>query len=145
MAGRPAKYTEELAQAIVDSIASGMPEIHSAVLFGICRTTLSDWKRKKPAFSASIKKARAQAMQGRIAVITAAAKGGDEYETQETVTKSKDGSITKKVVRKKTPPNWTAAAWYLERQYCDQFGLNRLDLKELLQLLRAAKKERLQK
>lgn len=119
--------------------------MHAAVMFGITHTTMKAWKKKYLLFAAAIKKARATAMQGRLQVIMDAAKGGEEYETQETVTKSKDGSITKKVVRKKTPPNWTAAAWYLERQYCDQFGLNRLDLKELLQLLRAAKKERLQK
>lgn len=142
--GTPGIYSEEFAASIVKSIAGGMPEVHAAEMHKIHRSTLHDWKKRFPAFADAIKTARAEAMNGRLQVIMDAAKGGAEYETQETVHKAKDGSITKKVVKKKTAPNWTAAAWYLERQYCEQFGLNRLDLKELLQLLRAAKKDRLE-
>lgn len=142
MAGRPAKYTEELAAAIVESISKGVPESIAAQAAGIHRETLHAWKKKKPAFSDAVKRARAEAVRVRVERIYAAANGGAEIEVSEKTIKHKDGKLERIVIRKKTPPQWTADAWYLERQFCEEFGLNRLDLKELLKLLRESKKDR---
>lgn len=140
-AGQPTKYTDEIADVICKAVASGMPVSHAAVSIGVTKTTLYNWQRKNKQFFAAIKRARAECMQARLADVLAAAKGGAEVELQKITTKHKDGSVTEKIIRKKTPPTWTAAAWYLERQFCEEFGLNRLDLKELLNLLRASKQQ----
>lgn len=140
--GRKTLYTEELAAAICKAVATGTPEVLAAQSVGIHRLTLLTWKKKNKAFDNAIKKARGEAVSRRIERIEKAARGGEEIELTEKIIKHKDGKVEKIVIRKKTPPLWTADAWYLERQFCEQFGLNRLDLKELLTLLRAAKKER---
>lgn len=142
MAGRPTKYTEEIATAICLAVATGVPEVLAAQAAGIGKSTLTDWKRNRQPFSEAVKRARAEAVQRRVERIEKAARGGEEYETQEKVVKHKDGKIEKTVIRKKTVPVWQADAWYLERQFCEQFGLNRLDLKELLALLRESKRQR---
>ena len=64
---------------------------------------------------------------------------GEEVEVSEKTIKHKDGKLERIVIRRKTAPSWTADAWYLERQFCEEFGLNRLDLKELLKILRASR------
>lgn len=137
--GRQTKYSEEFADAICALIASGVPEYIAAQSSGINRDTLSQWKRDKPDFSDKVKRARAAAVAVRVARIEKAARGGDEIEVSEKTIKHKDGKIERIIVRKKTPPAWTADAWYLERQFCEQFGLNRIDLKELIKLLRESK------
>ena len=137
------KYSEEIRAAICDAVAKGVPEIYAAQAAGIDRGTLSRWKRKHSALCHGIKEARAQAIQVRVERIEKAAKGGQEIEVTEKVIKHKDGKIEKITIRKKTSPQWTADAWYLERQFCEQFGLNRLDLKELLKLLRASRADKI--
>lgn len=134
--GQQTKYTDDLAASICKAVSTGVPESIAAQAAGINKHTLTRWKKVHPDFYTQIKVARAEAVQRRIERIEKAAKGGDEYETQETVIKHKDGRIEKKTVRKKTYPTWQADAWYLERQFCEEFGLNRLDLKELIKLLK---------
>lgn len=143
--GAPLKYSEELAASICAAIAVGTPEAIAAQAAGISKDTITAWKKKYEDFSISVKRARAEAVKRRIERIEKAAKGGEEYETSEKVIKRKDGSIEKTTVRKKSYPTWQADAWYLERQFCEEFGLNRVELKELLHLLRDAKKARLGK
>lgn len=138
--GRPTKYTDELAVAICEAIASGVPEVIAAQAAGIHRSTLHEWKKCTPSFSDAIKRARAKAIVERIETVRKAAKGGDEIEVIEKTIKHKDGKLERVVTRKKTPPLWTAAAWYLERQVCEEFGQNRIELKELLNLLKSARK-----
>lgn len=136
----PSKYTEEIAIAICEAIASGVPERIAAQAAGIHRSTLHAWKKNTSSFSDAIKRARASAIVERIETIRKAAKGGDEVEVIEKTIKHKDGKLERVVIRKKTPPIWTAAAWYLERQVCEEFGQNRIELKELLNLMKAARK-----
>ncbi len=137
--GRPAKYTDEIAKAICEAVAAGVPEVIAAQAAGVARTTLQRWKKKHAAFCSTIKEARAQAIEVRVKRINKAAQGGDEVEVSEKTVEYPNGKTETTVVRKKTAPQWTADAWYLERQVCEQFGLNRLDLKELLNLLRASR------
>jgi hypothetical protein len=134
---RPSKYTEEIGQAICDAVAVGLPEVLAAQAAGIAITTLKAWKSRKRLFQAALKKARAQSARERVERIRKAAGGGDEYESKVTIRTFKDGTTLKTVEKKKMPPAWTADAWWLERQMCEHFGLNRIDLKELIKLLKA--------
>lgn len=142
MGGGQTKYSEELGEAICKAVASGVPEYIAAQASGVHRQTLIRWKKSNGTLCDGIKKARAECIQTRINDIMAAARGGAEVELQRITTKHKDGSVTEKVIRKKTPPTWTASAWWLERQECDHFGLNRLDLKELIKALRESREAR---
>lgn len=137
--GRPTKYSEEFADAICELIASGVPEYIAAQSSGISRDTFMEWKKSKPAFSDKVKKARADSVATRVARIEKAARGGDEIEVSEKIVEHPNGKTERTVIRKKTAPAWTADAWYLERQFCEQFGLNRIDLKELIRLLKSTK------
>lgn len=135
--GRRPTYDPIALDAILPHIRNGLPEEQSCHLAGINYTTFRGWKRAFPQIATEIQKARAQALAERIVIIKDAAAGGSEYETQEIITKAKDGSITKKLIRKKTKPDWYAAAWWASRQYVDQFGSDRAALeKTLKQLLR---------
>lgn len=138
----PSKFTEELAQAICDAVASGVPEIIAAQAAGVDKSTVTNWKKSKPEFLAQIKEARARAVQVRIKRIEKAAKGGEDVDVTERTIKHKDGKLERIVSKKKTYPTWQADAWWLERQFVEEFGLNRVELKEMLVLLRELKKER---
>ena len=48
---RPTKYNEEMAAAIVESIAKGHTRVDAATLAGICEDTLYRWIAEKPEFS----------------------------------------------------------------------------------------------
>lgn len=137
--GRPTKYTDELAVAICEAIASGVPEVIAAQAAGLDKSTLTSWKKSKPDFLAQVKEARAQAVQVRIKRIEKAAKGGEDVDVSDRTIKHKDGKLERIVTRKKTYPTWQADAWWLERQFVEEFGLNRIELKELLGLLRDMK------
>jgi hypothetical protein len=136
---RPRKFTPEIAEEICKAVAAGVPENYAATAAGIHRDTMHHWKKRNAAFADAVKKARAQAIQVRIERIEKAARGGEEVEVSEKTIKHKDGKLERIVIRRKTAPSWTADAWYLERQFCEEFGLNRLDLKELLKILRASR------
>lgn len=142
MTGRITKFDEAIGKAICEAIAVGVPEVIAAQAAGIARSTLCRWKTSKAPFREAITQARAKAVQVRVERIDKAARGGEEIEVSEKTIKHKDGKLERIVIRKKTPPLWTADAWYLERQFCEQFGMNRLDLKELLKILRASRKDR---
>lgn len=70
------------------------------------------------AFAAAVRKARADAKLRNVALIQRAAQGGAVLERR-TVTHP-DGRV--EVTEKLARPEWTAAAWTLERTYTDEFG-----------------------
>ncbi len=77
-------------------------------------------------FLGELKEAEAQAETVAMAVIQGAAFGG--YLLSESTVEKRDGTIVSTKTWSK--PEWTAAAWYLERKYPDRFGRrDRLDMR----------------
>src|SRR5512139_874474 len=88
------KYTPELGELIAEMVGSGTPVAHAAQACGIDRTTFYAWLESDPSLATEIKKRRSQAVHERV-----------------------------EVIRQAMPKQWTAAAWYLERQHPEEFGL----------------------
>jgi hypothetical protein len=104
-------------KVILAGIAAGLPRKHAAERAGITEQTLNSWLRKgktkrAPAeflsFLSALKKAEADAVARNVAIIQTAAKGG----------------------------KWTAAAWWLERRYPEEFSSFRGELAELKRIVR---------
>lgn len=92
---RPTKLTDELTEQLVGIFTEGQTSIETAcALVGIGPRTYYDWMANNPQFSQTIRKARAQAVQGYLQIISTAAKNG----------------------------TWQAAAWWLERVLPEQYG-----------------------
>ena len=90
--GRPTKITPDQMAPYFEAIRNGMPLSRAADLAGVSHETTRK-ARRLLWFVAAEKKARADAIAERVAVIRAAHKQG----------------------------TWTAAAWWLERQESDDF------------------------
>lgn len=71
----------------------------------------------------TIKRATALPEITNIALIQRAARGGTQTDTQTIETFYPDGSVkTRKVITKLEQPQWTAAAWWLERRMPHEYG-----------------------
>jgi transposase len=114
---RPTKLTPERQKVILAGIAAGLPRKHAAERAGITERTLRLWLRKAQSkrataavisFSSALNKAEADAVARNVAIIQTAAKGG----------------------------KWTAAAWWLERRYPEEFSSFRSELVELKRIVR---------
>lgn len=79
---------------VADLVGAGTPIKHAAEACGIDRNTIYAWLESDPALSAEIKKRRAMAVHERV-----------------------------EIIRQAMPKQWTAAAWYLERQHPEEFGV----------------------
>lgn len=84
-------------------------------------------------FSEKVKSAMSTATSSMLGVITRAALGGAVIETVTTSRTLADGSVEKTVVEKKARPEWTAAAWRLERRSPSKWG-RRLEFMERAEL-----------
>lgn len=91
-----AKYNSKIIREICNNVAKGSSNKDAALLAGISEETFYVWLREKPEFSESLKKAEAKRKATLIGTIFEASK-----------------------------KQWTAAAWYLERVYPNEFGSNR--------------------
>lgn len=92
--GRPPKYNEERVTTILNAISSGNTRKCAAGLAGVTETTLYEWAGEYPEFSEALEKADAEAEQGMVSRVKAAADDG----------------------------TWTAAAWWLERRRNEEWG-----------------------
>jgi uncharacterized protein (DUF2384 family) len=93
---RSGKKDDDAISAVLEAVASGVPDEHAAAAGGISRMTWWRWKKADPALQARIELAESKAIALRVAQISKAANDG----------------------------NWTAAAWYLERRHKKLFGRN---------------------
>jgi hypothetical protein len=134
--GRPDKLTDERAQTIVDAVRRGVPRETAARLAGVAPSTLFLWLSKGQQaasgryseFSEAVDRAAAEAEETAIEAIRQAAQGGGMITTR-TYTR-KDGTVVEEITRAK--PDWSAAAWYLERAFRDRWSrVERVDLKLL--------------
>lgn len=88
------KYSKARITEICQYIEQGSNYEDAAALAGIGESTFYDWKKEKPEFVEALKKAELKCKQRNIQVIQKAGK-----------------------------KNWTAAAWWLERKYPEQFAV----------------------
>lgn len=85
MAGRNSKYTPEVVEQIVNTIATGVPKKYAAMYAGIGESTLYAWENGKGGipsaavreFRESIMRAEAAGVVSRLARITKAGQNGD--------------------------------------------------------------------
>lgn len=146
--GSPPKLTPEIQKIICDAIAEGVPQSVAATQAGVTERTMINWmNRGKKAvqeattgliaqayrsFFSAVKKARADCVAERVKRIGKAGQGGAVVERITTTDKSGNVSVKEKVSR----PEWTADAWYLERQLPDMFGNDRREMAELKKMVK---------
>lgn len=138
--GRFTKLTQELHDRIVPLISAGTPLKHAAKACGISDRSLGYWLRigrAKPnsphgALFSAIEKARSERIAECVARIVSVGRGG--LVTQKTTTIKPDG--TEIIVEKKSTPEWTALAWFLERTDPENFSSDRKVISELKQLIK---------
>lgn len=116
------KYTPEVHKALVDCIGMGMSKKMACDAAGVTTHCFYIWLRRGrdgelPELAklfTDVKKAAATGVYSRLKRIEDAAKGG----------------------------NWQADAWWLERVCPERFGKNRVEVTELLRLLRKMEADR---
>lgn len=133
------KLTRDLQDRLVKHLADGIDRRHACEQVGITLRTLQRWLKagregEGKAFVSlvsQVKKAEADAVVLLVGQVRSAALGGAVIERR-TFTKS-DG--TQEVVEKFARPEWTAAAWWLERRRPKEYSSDRKRVKELERLL----------
>ncbi len=133
--GRPTTLTPEVHQKIVEAVMAGVPIAIAALMQGISNRTVEDWLARGRGtddrapespwleFAVDVDKARAQSKAARIANIRAIARGGQVVGRRTTRRHGKGGEVLSETVEETySMPQWTADAWWLERQDSDEFG-----------------------
>jgi len=90
------KYGKERVEKITQALSDGQGRVRACKIAGIHYDTFTEWMRRKPEFSEAVKKAEAT--------------GND---------KIKD-ICQRRIIEDKS---WQSAAWWLERNYPDQYSL----------------------
>lgn len=125
--GRPSSCTPRNIRRICAKVAKGVPLNYACKRFGIDPGTAARWllrsrepnaSREFVVFSQMYERAKAAAVEKRIACIDRIAEGGNVISRTTSVTK--DGKTT--TAEKFQQPQWMAAAWWLERVHSEQFG-----------------------
>lgn len=112
------KRSPELEALILRAVGLGCPEQMACALAQINHQTFYNWRHADPGFDARVRAAEAEAVAGSMMRIRQAARGGATVEV--TTTTFKDGREV--VTEKRTPPQWQADAWLLERRWPTYFG-----------------------
>jgi hypothetical protein len=144
MAGRLPIFDNSLAARVVKALRAGNTRQDAAEFAAVGKTTFYRWlavgrKSKRGRFREfwnAVKKAEAAARVRNVGVIRRAARGGTVIER--TTTTRRDGTeiVTEKLAR----PEWTAAAWHLERRTPEDWGSNRAELTKLIRDVAELKK-----
>jgi hypothetical protein len=142
---QPTKLTEELHEAMIRHLELGTPVRRSVKLVGISHQTHYNWLERGQAerdrlagdararmregerpyvdYLDAVQRAEENAYFRNLVIIQQAARGGTEFETNTIETFHPDGKIkSRRTVRRKQPPQWQAAAWYLERRHPDEYA-----------------------
>ena len=139
--GRIPKLTPTVHKSVVKSVGAGVPLKHAAQAAGVGESTMRAWRSRGRAegagpyasFQADLKKAEAAAVVRNSATVQRAAAERDEVTVKETV--FADGR-TETVTTTRRVFEWTAAAWWLERRYPEEFSGNKKELAQLRKLVR---------
>jgi hypothetical protein len=141
--GRPRLLSEEVEARLVAASRTGVAVELAAEMAGVARSTFLAWMARgraeieareigdEPdpeaeeyaALFVKVRTARATAAARAMANIRRVADGG--IVTKVTTRKFRDsvtGNIVEETVEDRTAPDWRADAWYLERQFRDQYG-----------------------
>jgi hypothetical protein len=130
------KLTPAIQTAICQAVAAGVRVSEASLLAGVSPTTVREWIARgegrdaaRPAteryvrFAAAIKKAKAQDEARRVARINQAGQGGLITDRKVTETVDANGKVTMRVIEEhRTPPDWRADAFHLERAYPETWG-----------------------
>jgi hypothetical protein len=90
--GRPTLYTSTLANRLAEHISTGLTDEEAAAIEGISADCLTRWRKSKPEFCGTLKKAEALRLKYRLARVEAGGQG------------------------------WQGTAWALERIYPQRFS-----------------------
>ncbi len=134
--GRPTKFVPEIVAALTDALSSGMNQEQACVRADISTSTLHEWKKHAESgderfrgFLDALTRARVDGIRARLTNIVTAASEGFEFKETVEITEEKLDKSDKKIKLTKTtqttrtsPPDWKAAAWWLERVESKQFG-----------------------
>ena len=146
--GRPTKLTQKHtpgnthADVLINQIRMGLHQRAACDISGVSKSTLHKWtldgsrlkaqqtqgKLPDPTddqlalinFSDRLAKAYADAEADRVAIIRNAAEGGHKI-TRTTTRRLPNGQEEVTVVEDELRPEWTAAAWYLERVFPERY------------------------
>jgi len=132
-----------LGEQIVERVRTGLDLTDAAASANITKQTIWNWRRRgalnralvaqgKPLatddgdayvkFVDALERAEAEAELVRLAIIQRAAEGGFKT-TRETIKYDAAGDVLERtVVTEVSLPQWTAAAWYLERRHARKYG-----------------------
>ncbi|MFD4799247.1 hypothetical protein [Streptomyces anulatus] len=141
--GRPALLSDEVEGRLVAASRTGVAVELAAEMAGVSRSSFLGWMRRgrveveaREAGEASdpaedeyaalyvkVRTARAMAAARAMANLRRVADGG--IVTKVTTRRFRDpvtGEIVEETVEDRTPPDWRADAWYLERQHREHYG-----------------------
>lgn len=99
---RPTKYTKKTIDTILNGIRNNQGKTRAVKNAGIDYSTFCDWVNKKPDFSNAVKKAEEEALMA-----------------------GKDYAIM--AIFNAMENQWQAAAWWLERNFKEQYSLKNND------------------
>ena len=126
--GRPTKCTPRARKAIVSRVSQGIAVTRAAEAIGIDPSTITAWKElggkgKQPyaKFTKELKEAQDEFERRNISIIQKAATEEVE-EVTEHIVQYADGTVKKEIKRTKKQPQWTAAAWLVERRLPDYYS-----------------------
>lgn len=129
------KLTPEVLKSVLDSVSKGLTQRLVAARAGVTDRTIRTWMRKGKqgdveftSFFSAVKKAEAEAIAKKVAIILKAANGVTERTVKRTTFPdgtTKEETSTRKVFE------WTAAAWWLERNFPDLYGSDRMRMRHL--------------
>jgi len=133
--GRPSKLNDAAIESLSNAFRLGLPMTVAAGFVHVQPTTVADWlargqedlKEGKTSsqyarLSESVSKAISDRCAESLVRIRKAAQGGDVVGKVETIVTAPDGTVTRTLKEKKSAPQWTADAWYLERTRPKEFG-----------------------
>ncbi|MFE6185441.1 hypothetical protein ACFQ6U_13550 [Streptomyces sp. NPDC056465] len=141
--GRPRLLSEEIEARLVTASRTGVAVELAAEMAGVSRSSFLSWmargraevearedgeapdpeEEEYAALYARVRTARATAAARAMANIRRVADGG--IVTKVTTRKFRDpatGEIVEETTEDRTPPDWRADAWYLERQHREHYG-----------------------
>ncbi|MFI6142349.1 hypothetical protein ACIBCC_29680 [Streptomyces griseus] len=141
--GRPALLSEEVEGRLVAASRTGVAVELAAEMAGVSRSSFLGWMRRgrlevetreagEPpnpaedeyaALYIKVRTARAMAAARAMANLRRVADGG--IVTKVTTRRYRDpatGEIVEETIEDRTPPDWRADAWYLERQHREHYG-----------------------